>query len=77
MAATQQWGTTPPVSMAFPTDKEITLNDTLVEELKNQNNFEAVEETEKRYADTLHASIFHLLRFMQDCCFAYTTKDYC
>jgi len=42
-------GTTPPVSIAFPVEKEIGLNDTLVEELKSQNNFEAPEETEKRY----------------------------
>lgn len=49
MAASQQWGVTPPVSTAFPTDKEIVLNDALVEELKNQNNFEAPEDTEKRY----------------------------
>jgi len=59
MAAQQQWGTTPPVSMAFPTDKENTLNDTMVEELKNQNNFEAVEETEKRQAFTWYSWSSH------------------
>lgn len=48
MSAPQQWGTTPPVSTAFPTEKEIGLNDTMIEELKGQNNFEAPEETEKR-----------------------------
>jgi poly(A) polymerase len=48
MSAPQQWGTTPPVSTAFPTEKEIGLNDTMIEELKGQNNFEAPDETEKR-----------------------------
>lgn len=44
----RQWGTTPPVSTAFPTKEELALNDALVAELKSQNNFEAPEETEKR-----------------------------
>lgn len=54
MAAPQakQWGTTPPVSMSFPTETELVANDALIGELKQQNNFEGVEETEKRYANT-------------------------
>ncbi|KAL6720466.1 polynucleotide adenylyltransferase [Lecanora helva] len=49
MAASQsQWGTTPPVSVSFPTEPELAANDALVAELKRQNNFESVEETEKR-----------------------------
>ena len=49
MAAPQtQWGTTPPVSVSFPTDPELAANDALIAELKRQNNFEGVEETEKR-----------------------------
>lgn len=46
----RQWGTTPPVSTALPTDKELALNDALVADLKSQNNFEAPEDTEKRYS---------------------------
>jgi poly(A) polymerase len=49
MAAIQQWGVTPPVSMTFPTEADIAINDALVEELKTQNNFERPEETKKRY----------------------------
>ena len=48
-AARTQWGTTPPVSVNFPTDSELAANDALVAELKKQNNFESVEETERRY----------------------------
>lgn len=52
MASSQakQWGTTPAISQAFPTDAEIAANDALIAELKAQNNFESVEETEKRCA---------------------------
>ena len=49
MTATRQWGVTPPVSMTFPTEIDIAINDALVEELKSQNNFEKPEETQKRY----------------------------
>ena len=49
MTATRQWGVTPPVSMTFPTETDIAINDALVEELKSQNNFEKPEETQKRY----------------------------
>jgi poly(A) polymerase len=48
MAAIQQWGVTPPVSMTFPTEADLAINDALVEELKTQNNFERPEETKKR-----------------------------
>lgn len=44
-----QWGLTPPISTNLPTQKELALNESLIAELKNQNTFEATEETEKRY----------------------------
>ena len=44
----KQWGTTPAISQSFPTESEIASNDALIAELKRQNNFEGVEETEKR-----------------------------
>ncbi len=47
----QQWGTTPPVSLSFPTTAELAANDALISELKKQNNFEGVEATTKRYVD--------------------------
>ena len=37
-----------PISMALPTEADIAMNDLLVEELKQQNNFEKPEETQKR-----------------------------
>jgi poly(A) polymerase len=51
MASTQtrQWGVTPPISLSLPSDAEIDTNDALVAELKQQNNFETSDETEKRY----------------------------
>ena len=51
MAATssRQWGVTPPIISALPTDAEIATNDALIAELKQQNNFESSDETEKRY----------------------------
>jgi poly(A) polymerase Pap1 len=60
MAATQakQWGTTPAISQAFPTDAEIAANDALIAELKAQNNFESVEETEKRCELATHSKLF-------------------
>lgn len=45
----RQWGVTPPIITALPTDAEIATNDALIAELKQQNNFESSEETEKRY----------------------------
>lgn len=51
--ATQQLrhkGVTPPISTTMPTPAEKAENDALIDELKRQNNFEAGEETERRYA---------------------------
>ena len=45
----KKYGVTPPVSLNFPTEAEIAANDELIEELKRQNNFELLEETERRY----------------------------
>lgn len=47
--AARQWGTTPPISTSLPTEKELALNDSLIAELKRQNNFEAPQDTEKRF----------------------------
>jgi poly(A) polymerase len=41
-------GVTPPISTNLPTPAELAANDALIAELKNQNNFEAPEETERR-----------------------------
>ena len=46
--AQKQWGITPPVSTDLPTDKDVKLNQDLMEELKRQKNFETPEGTEKR-----------------------------
>jgi len=61
MAAPQakQWGTTPAISQAFPTDAEIAANDALIAELKAQNNFESVEETEKRCEHNTDSRVSH------------------
>ncbi|KAG9517080.1 Poly(A) polymerase, partial [Aureobasidium melanogenum] len=48
MAAPRQWGVTPPVSTAFPTDKELAQSEALLAELKEQKSFEATEDTNKR-----------------------------
>lgn len=45
----RQWGVTPAISTALPTDTELAANDALIAELKRQNNFEGLEETERRY----------------------------
>jgi poly(A) polymerase Pap1 len=50
MAATRQWGITPPVSTAFPTDKDLALSEALLAELKEQKSFESTEDTNKRVA---------------------------
>jgi poly(A) polymerase len=47
-ASNQQWGMTPPVSVELPTSDEIKLNDALMDELKNQGNFESPEATARR-----------------------------
>jgi poly(A) polymerase len=44
----RQWGVTAAISNASPTPQELQLNQTLIEELRNQNNFEPPEDTEKR-----------------------------
>lgn len=51
MAATptRQWGVTPPIITALPSNAEIATNDALIAELKQQNNFESSDETEKRF----------------------------
>ncbi|MCJ1392327.1 polynucleotide adenylyltransferase [Xylographa bjoerkii] len=41
-------GVTPPISTTLPTAAELKANDDLIEELKNQNNFEGSEVTERR-----------------------------
>ena len=56
MASTQQWGVTPPVSMTFPTEADLAINDALVQELKSQNNFEGPEETRKRLGPSLNTA---------------------
>lgn len=44
----KKYGVTPPVSQNFPTEAELAANDALIAELKRQNNFEGLEETERR-----------------------------
>ncbi|MCJ1285256.1 polynucleotide adenylyltransferase [Xylographa opegraphella] len=46
--ASRYKGVTPPISTTLPTTAELKANDDLVEELKNQNNFEGSEVTERR-----------------------------
>lgn len=47
-ASNRQWGVTPPISTSLPTPAELLANDTLISELKRQNNFEGSDETERR-----------------------------
>lgn len=47
-ASNRQWGVTPPISISLPTPAELLANDTLIAELKRQNNFEGSDETERR-----------------------------
>lgn len=44
----QQYGTTPPISIAGPTDAETAINNEMIQELKRQGNFEAAAETALR-----------------------------
>ncbi|KAI9783101.1 MAG: polynucleotide adenylyltransferase [Geoglossum umbratile] len=44
----RQWGVTPPISAALPTEPEIAANNALLEELKRQNNFESKAESDRR-----------------------------
>ncbi|MCJ1401636.1 polynucleotide adenylyltransferase [Xylographa trunciseda] len=46
--ASRYKGVTPPISTTLPTAAELKANDDLIEELKNQNNFEGSEVTERR-----------------------------
>lgn len=48
MATLKQYGTTPPISAAGPTESEIAINHDMIQELKRQGNFEAAEETALR-----------------------------
>jgi len=42
-------GVTAPLSTALPTPAENMASDALIEELKRQNNYESVADTQKRY----------------------------
>lgn len=44
----KQYGVTPPISTEGPTKAEVALNDSMIEELRNQKSFESEAETEKR-----------------------------
>jgi poly(A) polymerase len=44
----RQWGVMAPISTAAPTPQELQLNQTLIDELRAQNNFEPAEDTERR-----------------------------
>jgi poly(A) polymerase len=44
----RQYGVTPPISSALPTDADLRLNESLLAELRSQNNFESADDTDKR-----------------------------
>ncbi|RYP43769.1 hypothetical protein DL768_009694 [Monosporascus sp. mg162] len=49
MATTEKtWGITPPISTTLPTPAEVQASEALLEELRNQNQFESPAETDKR-----------------------------
>lgn len=48
MTTIQQYGTTPPISVAGPTDAEIAINNEMIQELKRQGNFETAAESDLR-----------------------------
>ncbi|KAF2150849.1 Poly(A) polymerase PAPalpha [Myriangium duriaei CBS 260.36] len=50
MAQNHRWGVTDSISLSFPTERELALNDSLLTELRAQNTFEATEETNRRAA---------------------------
>ena len=52
MAAQKQWGLTSPITLAFPTEAELQLTESLLAELKEQKTFEAAEATDKRYVSS-------------------------
>lgn len=66
MAAPQprRWGVTDPISRHTPTDAELVLDASLLDELRAQNTFEAPEETEKRGAalQTLQKAVEEFVR---------------
>lgn len=47
--ATKQYGVTGPLSEALPSDAENQLSQSLIDELRRQNNYETAAETEKRF----------------------------
>ena len=49
-AESRQWGLTPPMSLAHPSQEDIKQNQDLVQELKAENNYEGQAETQKRMA---------------------------
>lgn len=49
----KRWGVTHPISEAKPTEIDLKLNDQLIEFLKEKNNFETPEGTDRRYALSL------------------------
>ena len=55
----KQWGVTPAISHSFPNERELASNDALIAELKRQNNFEGVEETEKRYGNLQYQPLYY------------------
>lgn len=46
--AQRQWGLSPPISLSPPTQKDLALNQSLLDHLQSQNNFEPTEDTQKR-----------------------------
>jgi poly(A) polymerase len=49
-----QLGVTGPLSTALPTEAELQASTALVDELKRQNNYESVTETNKRHVPDHH-----------------------
>ena len=75
--ASRYKGVTPPISTTLPTAAELKANDDLVEELKNQNNFEGSEVTERRYEDSEpDTEILYLIREYQKEDLAAPTEDH-
>jgi poly(A) polymerase len=44
----RQWGLSPPISLSPPTQKDLALNQSLLDHLQSENNFEPTEDTQKR-----------------------------
>jgi poly(A) polymerase len=63
----QRWGLTPPISTALPEKDDLAQNEALINELKNQDNFEATEDTERRkqilahFQKVVEAFVKHIL----------------